>query len=89
MQALVRGKAGVAYNLGSGHEETNLNLVKTILMTLDKPISLIKMVSDRKGHDFRYFLDSEKTYQDLEWRPKTNFSEGIKKTIEYYESKSK
>jgi len=89
MQALIKGQAGVAYNLGSGHEETNLNLVKTILATVDKPASLIKMVNDRKGHDFRYFLDSEKTYRELEWKPKTSFSEGIRKTIEHYETKTK
>ena len=89
MQALLKGRPGTVYNLGSGYEETNLNLVKTILSELGKPASFIKMVEDRKGHDFRYFLDSEKSYQELGWKPRTSFSEGIKKTIEYYESKSK
>ena len=87
MQALLKGRPGTVYNLGSGYEETNLNLVKTILSELGKPASFIKMVEDRKGHDFRYFLDSEKSYQELGWKPRTSFSEGIKKTIEYYESK--
>ena len=87
MQALLKGHPGTVYNLGSGYEETNLNLVKIILSELNKPASFIKMVDDRKGHDFRYFLDSEKSYQELGWKPRTSFSEGIKKTIEYYESK--
>lgn len=89
MQALIKGQAGAAYNLGSGYEETNLGLVNIILATLDKPASLIKMINDRKGHDFRYFLNSEKTYRELEWKPKTSFSEGIRKTIDYYKSKTK
>tara|TARA_R110000851_G_scaffold69722_1_gene156048 strand:- start:24 stop:962 length:939 start_codon:yes stop_codon:yes gene_type:complete len=89
MQALIKGRAGTAYNLGSGHEETNINLVKIILSKVGKSDALIEMVSDRKGHDFRYFLNSETSYQELDWKPKTSFSDGIKKTIDYYASKSK
>jgi dTDP-glucose 4,6-dehydratase len=55
---------------------------------MGKPLSLIEMVEDRKGHDFRYFLDSDISYDELDWKPDTEFSKGIRETIDHYESKS-
>ena len=46
--------------------------------------SLIKFVEDRKGHDYRYSVDSSKLKNDLDWYPKTNFEKGLKETILYY-----
>ena len=89
MKAVLNGTAGSIYNLGSGDEKTNLELVKEILSNMGKPLSLIEMVEDRKGHDFRYFLDSDISYSELDWKPDTDFSKGISETIRHYESKSK
>ena len=86
MQALIKGRPGMVYNLGSGDEKTNLEVVKQILNVLDKPTTLIEMVEDRKGHDFRYFLDSEASYEELNWKPEISFSQGIRNTIDYYVS---
>lgn len=72
------------YNLGSNMERTNLDLVKQILTLLNKPFSLIQMVEDRKGHDFRYALNSEQTYKELQWAPLIHLDAGLKKTIEWY-----
>jgi len=86
MSALCNGKSGEIYNLGSGEEITNLELIKIILNHLNKPESLIKFVEDRKGHDRRYFMDSSQSYKDLMWNPKTKFINGIKETVEWYEN---
>jgi len=43
----------------------------------------ISFVEDRPGHDFRYALDSSKI-RELGWCPKTNFDEGLKKTVRWY-----
>jgi dTDP-D-glucose 4,6-dehydratase len=51
---------------------------------MGKPESLIKFVEDRKGNDFRYSLDCEKTNQELNWKANINMEEGLKKTIEWY-----
>ena len=44
----------------------------------------INFVKDRPGHDIRYALNSNKIKKKLGWYPKTNFSEGIKSTLDWY-----
>lgn len=78
-----KGKMGEIYNIGGGNEKTNLEIVNIILMELNKPKSLIKFVEDRKGHDFRYSIDTKKIAQ-LGWKPKIKFEQGIKNTIKWY-----
>lgn len=78
------GKVGEIYNIGGHNERTNIDVVKTILKALKKPESLIKYVSDRKGHDLRYAIDSTKIKRELGWKPRYNFETGILQTIEWY-----
>lgn len=78
------GKDGEIYNVGSGYELNNLELVKHILHELNKPEELIEYVPDRKGHDRRYALNSEKIQAELGWRCETEFVEGIRNTIRSY-----
>ncbi len=77
-------KDGSIYNIGGNNERNNLYIVKTILKELGKDESLIHYVSDRKGHDRRYAIDSSKLQKELGWKPQTSFEEGIKKTISWY-----
>ena len=79
-----KGSIGEVYNIGGHNERHNIEVVKTILKTLDKPESLITYVSDRKGHDLRYAIDPTKIETKLGWKPKYNFESGIKETIEWY-----
>ena len=79
-----KGAIGKVYNIGGHNERHNIEVVKTILKTLDKPESLITYVSDRKGHDLRYAIDPTKIETKLGWKPKYNFESGIKETIEWY-----
>ena len=81
---LRNGKIGEIYNIGGNSEMSNIEIVKTILDILGKPDSLITYVKDRPGHDRRYAINSEKLQNQLGWKPKTNFSEGIQKTIKWY-----
>ncbi len=78
------GKIGEIYNIGGNSERSNIEVVKTILDILGKPDSLITYVKDRPGHDRRYAINSEKLQNELGWKPETNFSEGIQKTIKWY-----
>jgi dTDP-glucose 4,6-dehydratase len=80
---LHKGNSGEIYNIGANQELENIQVVKTILKLTDKPQSLMKFVEDRRGHDLRYSLRTEKT-QELGWRPSTEFSVGIEKTINWY-----
>ena len=59
------GKVGEVYNIGGHNERSNFQVVRTVLRELGKPESLIKYVSDRKGHDMRYAIDPTKIHNEL------------------------
>ena len=86
-----KGKIGETYNIGSNKEITNIELTKLICKILDKLIpnnkphsKLIKFVKDRKGHDIRYSLNSKKLENELNYKTKIKFKEGLIKTIKWY-----
>ncbi len=83
-QVLSNGKSGQSYNISGNNEIDNLTVIRTILKILNKPETLIEFVEDRPGHDFRYSMNSSKILNELGWKPKLNFEEGIKKTVEWY-----
>ncbi len=79
-----KGKAGEVYNIGGNCEMRNIDIVKLICRELGKPESLITYVEDRKGHDLRYAIDAAKIRNELGWRPETDFTDGMRKTISWY-----
>ena len=81
-----KGKIGQVYNIGGNCEKANIELVKIILQELEKSEELIEFVSDRKGHDLRYAIDSSKIEQELGWKRTYEFQNGIKETIKWYVS---
>ena len=81
---LQNGRVGEVYNIGGHNEKNNLQVVKIILEKLGKPESLIRFVTDRKGHDLRYAIDPAKIHAELGWLPETKFEDGIRKTIDWY-----
>ena len=78
-----KGAPGGIYNIGSGHETTNLELTRAILDILGKERSLIKFVKDRPGHDKRYSLDITKL-RALGWKPRHDFKEALGRTVDWY-----
>lgn len=80
---LQKGKIGEVYNIGSGIEQKNIDMVTNILKKLNKPESLVQFVKDRLGHDFRYSLDSVKI-KKLGWKPEISFKNGIEVTLDWY-----
>jgi len=80
---LHKGEIGEIYNIGGNTEKTNLEITYLILELLNKPRSLIKYVEDRKGHDFRYSLDTVKI-EKLGWKNRYNFEDAMKETIQWY-----
>ena len=81
---LHKGEPGEVYNIGGHNEKENIEIVKLILSTLNKPESLIEYVTDRLGHDRRYAIDSDKIRKELGWKPKYTFETGIIETINWY-----
>ncbi|OGT21033.1 MAG: dTDP-glucose 4,6-dehydratase [Gammaproteobacteria bacterium RIFCSPHIGHO2_02_FULL_42_13] len=85
------GTRGETYNIGGNNEWTNIDIVKKICELFDKKCpwtapheTLIKFVTDRPGHDWRYAIDSQKINKTLNWQPQETFETGIVKTIEFY-----
>ncbi len=90
---LEKGRVGETYNIGGESERTNLQVVERICALLDQLApgsphrphnSLIRFVTDRPGHDFRYAMNISKITHELGWRPQETFESGIKKTVEWY-----
>lgn len=85
---VTQGKLGETYNAGGDCEKTNLQIIEEICKVMDKnPADYISFVEDRKGHDFRYAIDNCKITTNLNWSPKVSFSEGIRKTVNFYKNK--
>ena len=84
LSVLHHGKSGESYNISANNEIDNLTIVRKILEIMKKPESLIEFVEDRPGHDLRYSLDSTKISDQLEWKVKSSFEEGLEKTVQWY-----
>ncbi|WP_132795715.1 dTDP-glucose 4,6-dehydratase [Tenacibaculum skagerrakense] len=86
------GNIGDTYNIGGFNEWKNIDLIKVLIKTVDKVLGnpvgtsdkLINFVKDRKGHDYRYAIDSTKLKEELGWEPSLQFEEGIEKTVKWY-----
>ena len=78
------GTPGEIYNIGGDCERQNIDVVREILSILQKPESLIRFVKDRPGHDRRYAMDITKLRTELNWRPTTDFDEGLRRTVQWY-----
>ena len=84
LSLLLDGKSGQSYNISGNNEVDNTTIVKRILDVMGKSEDLIEYVEDRPGHDFRYSMNSSKISNELSWKPKMSFEEGIERTIEWY-----
>lgn len=82
------GKPGEIYNIGGGNEITNMQLTKMILQIMGKDETSIEYVKDRPGHDLRYSLDCKKLHA-LGWKPRYNFEQAMKETVEWYTNNPK
>jgi len=81
---LKRGLPGQIYNVAGHNSPDNLTLVKTILQLMGKDESLIELVQDRPGHDYRYSLDDSKLRRELGWKPRHTLNDALKSTVGWY-----
>lgn len=85
LKVIERGREGEVYNIGGGCSLTNREVVRRILAALGKPENRMVSVEDRPGHDRRYALCCEKVHHETGWKPETNFDEGLRRTIAWYQ----
>lgn len=86
-----KGNKGETYNIGADKELSNNEIADLICEILDKKRPQEKsykeqlvFIEDRKGHDFRYAIDSTKIKTELFWQKQESFIEGLNKTIDFY-----
>jgi len=72
------GEIGEVYNVGADKELSNNEIADLICIILDTKIprehsykKQLTFVEDRRGHDFRYAIDSTKIKSQLSWKKKT------------------
>jgi dTDP-glucose 4,6-dehydratase len=92
--ALEKGRTGDTYCFGGNSERKNLEVVHALCRILNelrpraggaKYEELIRFVSDRPGHDFRYAIDDSKAQQELGYVHEfKNFEMGLRATVEWY-----
>lgn len=82
------GRNGETYNIGSGNEIKNLELVNLILEKFGLDSTYIEFVSDRPGHDLRYSINSQKI-NNLGFKSSIDFANGLSDTIDWYRNNTK
>lgn len=84
-EILTRGRLGETYLIGADGEQSNIDVLRSILSEMGCEPDGFDWVRDRPGHDRRYAIDSTKLQTELGWRPiHTDFIEGLRATINWY-----
>ena len=100
MTVFEKGALGEAYNIGSGEEVQNFQLITNIINQVvlkttngveeyrdkyEKTLNKIKCVENaRPGHDFRYSINHSKITNELGWVPKVGLLQAVTKTVDWY-----
>ena len=79
-----KGRAGQVYNITAYEEITNKTIVEKILDILGKSHDMIEYVEDRPGHDKRYSIDCSKIEDQIGWKPRYEFDDALKQTVQWY-----
>ena len=92
-KVIEKGRVGESYNIGGDNQPANIEIVRSICHILDElnPSQkgeayeqLITFVKDRPGHDRRYAMNTDKIRSELNWEPKHQLTEGLRKTVQWY-----
>lgn len=84
LYAFNQGASGEIYNIGTGIETPNINLLRLIAEELGKEPKF-EFIEDRLGHDIRYAIDSTKL-KSLGWKPHYDLKKGIWEICWWYKN---
>jgi dTDP-glucose 4,6-dehydratase len=92
VRVLEQGEPGATYAIGARQPRSNLEVVRAICAELDRRRPdpggprerLIRFVTDRPGHDFRYEIDPSRTEAALAWTAPHDFEAGLARTVDWY-----
>jgi dTDP-glucose 4,6-dehydratase len=86
-KAFKNGEPGEVYNFGGVDHLTNIEVIQSILNSMNMDTSHLEFVKDRPGHDFRYAVNANKAKQYLGWEPRYSFANTVQDTVDWYLSK--
>ena len=89
LRVLEHGQPGRIYNIGAGTEMSNLEIASLIMKKMKINQKMVEHVPDRKGHDFRYSIDSSRIKNELGFSATTLLGEGLEKTVSWYQNNFK
>jgi len=92
LAVLEKGQVGSVYNIGTGEERTNLDVVEAICAAIAERKGLdsaklkerIRFVTDRPGHDRRYAIETARVRSEIGWQPRMEFGLGLRQTVNWY-----
>ncbi len=85
---LLQKNALGTYNIGMMDGKANIEIAKQLLVLTGKNESSLQYVEDRKGHDWRYAIDTKKL-KALGWKPQVTLEQGLKATVDWYSANKK
>jgi dTDP-glucose 4,6-dehydratase len=86
LTVLEKGHRNQIYNIGSGEEMKNIDVLRRIAAILDVPEKTAWMaVTDRSGQDVRYAVE-DNNLKELGWAPKRRFEKEIELIIRSFDS---
>ena len=81
---------GKIFNVGSGKKTSFIGLANEIKNATKGKVNLVKYTKIEKQLEPGNFVaDISKIKKETRWRPKTNLSDGIKKTVDFYKKNKK
>ena len=82
---LQAGTVGRTYLIGAENERSNLAVLQSILVAMDRDPNDFDHVIDRAGHDLRYAIDPSALRDELGWKPDhSDFEAALRETIDWY-----
>lgn len=84
LHAFNYGQSGEIYNIGTGIETPNIELLNILAKELNKEVKF-DFIEDRLGHDVRYALDSSKLMR-LGWKPFYSLQSGMSDIAYWYKN---
>ena len=77
-------ETGEIFNMASGHNISNLDLLSRILLQSKRDYLSIRVLEGDTGKISEQQLDITKAKEILKWKPKISLEEGLRKTIIYW-----
>ena len=84
LKVFASGAMGEIFNIGGNNELSNIEVTRSLLGELGKSDDYIQFVTDRRGHDLRYSIDTTKIRKTLGFQPEVEFDTGLKDVVKWY-----